>query len=100
MSKWEIPPGDPSEVYLKRIRELGPEAHKRIMNQHVVSRVILKGFAAPGPGSKGWQLTPFDLRLGHELRARGLRGCGKLPNFLEFASESAEQLWKTVEDQL
>ena len=100
MSKWEIPPADPSEVYLNRIRELEPEAHKRIKNQHVVSKVILKGFAAPGPGGTGWQLTPFDLHLGRELKARGLRGCGKLPDFLEYASESAEQLWKSVEDQL
>ena len=100
MAEWEIPPADPSEIYLERIRELEPEAHKRIKNQHVVSRVILKGFAAPGPGGKGWQLTPFDLRLGQELKARGLRGCGKLPDFLEFASESAEQLWSTVENQL
>lgn len=100
MSRWEIPPADPSEVYLKRVRELEPEAHKRIKNQHVVSKVILKGFAAPGQGGTGWQLTPFDLRLGRELKPRGIGGCGKVPDFLEFASESAEQLWKSVEDQL
>ncbi len=100
MSNWAIPPADPSEVYLKRVRELEPEAHKRIKNQHVVSKVILKGFAALGPGGTGWQLTPFDLRLGRELKPRGLRGCGKVPDFLKFASESAEQLWKSVEDQL
>jgi len=100
MSNWEIPPADPSEVYLKRVSELEPEADRRIKNQHVVSKVILKGFAAPGPGGAGWQLTPFDLRLGRELKPRGLGGCGKVPDFLTFASESAEQLWKSVEDQL
>jgi len=100
MSNWEIPPADPSEVYLKRVSELEPEADRRIKNQHVVSKVILKGFAAPGPGSASWQLTPFDLRLGRELKPRGLGGCGKVPDFLTFASESAEQLWKSVEDQL
>ncbi len=100
MSKWEIPPADPSDVYLKRVRELESEADKRIKNQHVVSKVILRGFAAPGPRSAGWQLTPFDLRLGHEQKPRGLRACGKVPDFLTFASESAEQLWKSVEDQL
>jgi hypothetical protein len=100
MSNWEIPPADPSDIYLKRLRELEPQADKRIKNQHVVSKVILKGFAAPGPHGTGWQLTPFDLHLGQELKPRGLGGCGKVPDFLTFASESAEQLWKGVEDQL
>jgi hypothetical protein len=85
MSNWEIPPADPSDIYLKRLRELEPQADKRIKNQHVVSKVILKGFAAPGPGT-GWQLTPFDLHLSQELNPRGLGGCGKVPDFLTFAS--------------
>ena len=100
MSNWEIPPADPSDIYLKHLRELEVHADERIKNQHVVSKVILKGFAAPGPHGAGWQLTPFDLHLGHEQAPRGLGGCGKVPNFLTFASESAEQLWKGVEDQL
>ena len=100
MSKWEIPPADRSDVYLRRLRELELEADKRIRNQHIVSKVILKGFAALGPRGAGWQLTPFDLHLGHEQKPRGLAGCGKVPDFLTFASASAEQLWKSVEDQL
>jgi hypothetical protein len=100
MSNWEIPPADPSDIYLKRLRELEFQADKRITNQHVVSKVLLRGFAAPGPRGAGWQLTPFDLHLGHEQKPRGLGGCGRVPNFLTFASESAEQLWKGVEDQL
>jgi hypothetical protein len=58
MSRWEIPPADPSEVYLKRVRELEPEAHKRIKNQHVVSKVILKGFRCPRPGRHGLAANP------------------------------------------
>jgi Protein of unknown function (DUF4238) len=100
MSNWEIPPADPSDVYLQRLRELESQADQRITDQHVVSKVILKGFATPGPHGMGWQLTPFDVRLGHEQKPRGLRGCGKVPEFLTFASKSAEQLWKSVEDQL
>lgn len=100
MARWQIPPADPSDVYLRRLRELESEADKRIRNQHVVSRVILKGFAALGPRGAGWQLTPFDLRLGREQKPRGLAGCGRVPDFLSFASASAEQLWKSVEDQL
>lgn len=100
MSKWEIPPADPSNVYLKRVHELESNTDRRIKNQHVVSKVILKGFAAPGPRGAGWQLTPFNLRLGREQKPRGLAGCGKVTDFLTVASESAEQLWKSVEDQL
>lgn len=95
-----IPPAEPSDVYLTRVRELESAADKRIKNQHVVSKVILKGFAGPGSRGQGWQLTPFDLRLGHEQKPRGLRGCGRVPDFLTLGSESAEQLWKSVEDQL
>ena len=83
-----------------RLRELESVAEKHIRNQHVVSRVILKGFAAPGDGGKGWQLTPFDLRLGGEEKSRGLRGCGRVPDFLQCATESAEQLWNEVENRL
>jgi hypothetical protein len=100
MSKWVVPPADPSDVYLERVRELESEANKRVKNQHVVSKVVLRGFAAPGSRGLGWQLTSFDLRLGHEQKPRGLSGCGRVPDFLTFASESAEQLWKSVEDQL
>lgn len=100
MSKWVIPPADPSHAYLRRIRELESEADKRIRNQHVVSKVVLKGFAAEGSRGRAWQLTPFDLRLGQEQKSRGLNGCGRVPDFLTFASKSAEQLWKSVEDHL
>ena len=70
-------------------------------NQHVVSRVVLKGFAAPGAKGAGWQLTPFDVHRRNELKSRGLRGCGKISNFLTFAPASAEHLWnKGVENKL
>src|ERR1700730_9704180 len=98
MSSWEIPPADPSDVYLNRIRELESEAHNRITNQHVVSKVILKGFGAPGPGGTGWQLTPFDLRLCHELQPPGLGGCGKLTssNSLRNRLSSSGRAWRTI----
>ena len=80
---------------MARLRELESVTERRIRNQHVVSRVILKGFAAPGHGGKGWELTPFDVRAGREEKTRGLRGCGRVPDFLMCAAESAEQLWNT-----
>jgi Protein of unknown function (DUF4238) len=84
-----------------RLRELESVTERRIRNQHVVSRVILRGFATPGRGGKGWMLTPFDVRAGREGRPRGLAGCGKVPDFLMCAAESAEQLWNAeVENDL
>ena len=41
------------------------------------------------PGSTS---APWD-QLGSEQRPRGLKGCGKVPDFLAFASESAGQPW-------
>jgi hypothetical protein len=100
VSKWQIPPPDPADVSVARLRELGSVTERRIRDQHVVSRVILKGFAAPGHGGKGWQLTPFDVRLGREGKPRGLKVCGRVPDFLLCASESAERLWGEVENRL
>jgi hypothetical protein len=101
MAKWQIAPAEPVEDSLKRIRDLKASPNARVRNQHVVSRIILRGFAVPGPNGKGWQLTPFDLQLGHEQRARGLAACGRVQDFLPYASESAEQLWNsTVENCL
>lgn len=100
MSTWEVPPAAPGD-YMAHIRALGPEEGKLVENQHVVSKVVLKGFAAPGAKRAGWQLTPFDVRRRKELRSRGLKGCGKISNFLAFASASAERLWdEGVENKL
>ena len=100
MSKWQIPPRDPAEVSLARLRELESVAERKIRDQHVVSRVLLKGFAAPGGGGTGWKLTPFDVRLGREERSHGLKVCGRVPEFLLCATESAERLWGEVENRL
>lgn len=98
MAKWEIPP--PNWDYRERIDALTSNAESHVGNQHVVSRVLLKGFASRGHGAKGWQLTAFDVERGRELTTRGLRGCAKIPDFLKFASASAEALWQEVETRL
>jgi hypothetical protein len=87
VSRWQIPPRDPVEVSVVRLRELESVTEKRIRNQHVVSKVILRGFAAPGHGGKGWMLTPFDVRAGREGKPRGLTGCGRVPDFLMCAAD-------------
>jgi hypothetical protein len=48
MRTWKVPPADPSAVWLESVGKLEPEADRGIRNQHVVSKVLLKGFAAPG----------------------------------------------------
>ena len=93
VSRWQIPPPDPAEISMVRLRELESVTERQIRNQHVVSKVVLRGFAAPGHSGKGWMLTPFDVRACREGKSRGLAGCGRVPDFLVCASESAEQLW-------
>lgn len=79
MPKWQFPP-PPRDDPRRRIRELSTEPNPPITKQHVVSRVVLKGFAAPGSGGRGWELTPFDIRRHGEMKRRGLRECGKAPS--------------------
>lgn len=86
---------------LRRIRELAAEtAADHVTGQHVLTKVILRRFAADSGPSKGL-LYPFRLQYPqarHQLI--GPDGCGKIPDFIAFASGSAEQLWKETEDKL
>jgi hypothetical protein len=100
VSRWQIPQRDPAEISLARLRELESVTERKIRDQHVVSRVLLKGFAAPRGDGTGWKLTPFDVRLGREERSRGLKVCGRVPDFLLCAADSAERLWGEVENRL
>jgi hypothetical protein len=95
-----IPEREPIEVTLARMQELQETAEPHIPDQHVVSRAILKGFAAPGSNGKGWHLVPFDVRRQIAMKPLGLRGCAKLIDFLAIASSSAELIWKEVEDRI
>jgi hypothetical protein len=86
---------------LRRIRELATEtAADHVSGQHVLSKVILRRFAA-GSGPGGGLLYPFRLRYPQaHHRLVGPDGCGKVPDFIAFASRSAERLWKQTEDKL
>jgi hypothetical protein len=98
VAKWNFPPGN--DDYLELVARLpldpGPVPHK----QHVVSRAILRGFATPGSSGRGWSLTPFDVLEGRQLSDRGLRGCAYVEDFIVYAAQSAELVWKVVEDRL
>ncbi|MET9294843.1 DUF4238 domain-containing protein [Streptomyces sp. NPDC003077] len=66
--------------------------------QHLVSQVLLKQFAMPGPKGSGWQLLPFDLdNPGRLHKLRSPRACGWAEDFVAFDSASAEELWGSVE---
>lgn len=47
MPSWEFPPSAPGDGYVADIRALEAEEGKLVKNQHVVSKVVLKGLAAP-----------------------------------------------------
>jgi hypothetical protein len=86
---------------LRRIHELAAEtAADHIPRQHVLTKAILRRFAAASGPDKGL-IYPF--RLQHPQarhRLLGPDGCGKVPDFIAFASGSAERLWKETEDKL
>jgi hypothetical protein len=86
---------------VRRIRELAPQASAgHVSGQHVVSKVILSRFAGvSGPGAG--LLYPFRLRYPDARhRLLGPDGCGKVPDFISYASGSAERLWNQTEDRL
>lgn len=95
-----VPSQSPADV-LRRIRELAPGARAgHVTGQHVVSKVILRRFAADSGLDKGL-LYPFRLQYPDARhRPLGPDGCGKVPDFVPYASASMEQLWKETEDKL
>src|SRR5690242_2932077 len=86
---------------VRRIRELAPQASAgHVSGQHVVSKVILSRFTGVS-GPEAGLLYPFRLRFPDARhRLLGPDGCGKIPDFISYASGSAERLWKQTEDRL
>lgn len=86
---------------LQRVKTLAPQAAENEPDQHVVFKVILKQFTEPW-GRKG-ELLLASLNVRHPER-RIVRGgparFGKIPNYLRFASSSAEDLWGQTETRL
>jgi hypothetical protein len=90
-----------SREILQRVRALVPEAGQNEPDQHVLSQIILKQFTQPW-GRKG-ELLLASLNVRHPERkiARGGPArFGKIPNYLRFASSSAEDLWGATETRL
>jgi hypothetical protein len=91
---------EPDFDYVAVMRALASEEIKPVTRQHVVSKVVLKGFASPKGRRQGWQLARFDKRQCRELHPKGLDACGKIDGFVQYASGSAEALWNSVENEL
>lgn len=96
-----VPSRTPVHV-LRRIRDLtaANPAADHVTDQHLISKVILKRFAAAAGQDKGL-ICSFRLRYSRARhRPLGPDGCGKVPDFVSCASASMEQLWKETEDKL
>lgn len=90
----------PAKV-LQGIRQLMPDAARHVPDQHVVSRVVLKQFAEPF-GRKG-EVLLAALDREHpasKMTTGGPDRYGKVPDFVRFASGSAEELWQRTETKL
>jgi hypothetical protein len=84
-----------------RMRALAPHAGDNVREQHVVSRIILKRFVGTVPHRRAGSLEVIDLRYPEAKPTySGPRGCGRIDNFVRYASRSLEQLWGTVENRL
>ncbi|MDX8029395.1 DUF4238 domain-containing protein [Lentzea sp. BCCO 10_0856] len=100
-----LAPDPAAEEYAALLRrrraELAPHLDKHVTSQHVVSRVVLHRFGRIEDEKAGLQLARMDL---HHLERRpkltGPKGCGKVDNFIRYASEDAEKTWGRIETRL
>jgi Protein of unknown function (DUF4238) len=100
MNGWTFPPRRSSADLAQQRAVLMPQQNQSLKNQHVVSRAVLKNFSFKDSNG-GDALIPYNIRAKRELRALGISGCGKIQNFIRYASKSLEDLWKSsVEDHL
>jgi hypothetical protein len=97
---WNFPPLNENFDYAGAMQALASEDIQPVKDQHVVSKVVLKGFASPSAGRRGWQLARYDKARRRELDPKGLNACGKVVGFIQCASGSAEKLWQGVETRL
>jgi hypothetical protein len=99
MTGWHFPPRESPEKSLQRLRELDAEADRRVSEQHLVSRVILKRFTSLlDDGSR--KVGRYDVARRTHLDPKGIRGCAKVTDFVKYRSESIEKLWQAVENRL
>ncbi|WP_189219009.1 MULTISPECIES: DUF4238 domain-containing protein [Streptomyces] len=85
----------------ERIAELTPQASENVMGQHIVSKVLLREWAAAVKHTTIEHVQPYDLQHPkRRLNTRPPRGIGKIENFVPWASTSLEIKWGLVEREL
>ncbi|MER7496461.1 DUF4238 domain-containing protein [Streptomyces pharetrae] len=70
----------------------------QIARQHLVSQVLLKQFTMAEPDDRGPQVRPVDVRYPERSnKLKSTRACGWVDTFIAYESQSAEDLWNSVE---
>ncbi|WP_046500808.1 DUF4238 domain-containing protein [Streptomyces odonnellii] len=70
----------------------------QISRQHLVSQVLLKQFTMAEPDDRGPQVRPVDVRYPERSnKLKSTRACGWADTFVAYDSQSAEDLWNSVE---
>ncbi|RSM75544.1 hypothetical protein DMH04_38125 [Kibdelosporangium aridum] len=83
------------------LKAVAPLADANVVRQHTVSRVILKRFAAAPLHKRAGLLEIVNLDwLNAKSTFLGPFGCGRVDNYVTYASQSLEELWQTVENNL
>lgn len=86
--------------WIRELQEASPSAG-HVTGQHVISKVLLRRFAGPWGPDGALLVCPFRLAYpAGRHQPVGPDGCGKVDDFVAWASASAERLWKETEDQL
>jgi hypothetical protein len=93
-----MPP--PADV-IAEIQRLEASAADNVTDQHVVSRALLGQFTEPWGAKQERLLAGLDLeRVNDRPTYGGPKRFGKVPNFITFASKSAEAVWQETENKL
>jgi Protein of unknown function (DUF4238) len=90
-----------NQEIIRRISALLPEAARNKPDQHLVSEVILKQYTEPWGKKPEFLLASLNVQHPERRLTRGGPDrFGKFPNYVGFASSSAENLWHTTETRL
>jgi len=85
----------------RRINALLPQSAQNKPDQHLVSEVILKQYTEPWGRKPEFLLASLNVQHPERRISRGGPDrFGKFPNYVSFASSSAEDLWHTTETRL
>lgn len=87
-----------AEQLNQRRAELAAQATNHVKKQHVISQVILRRFTWDKPPG-GVEMARLDVnRLDRRVRLLGTKACGKVDDFIRYASKDAEEMWSRIEN--